>query len=116
MTVVRVKGFQIFRDRHGRWRCYHRLYDVQDCDRWINSLKNGIKDDDAADIVSRLGIAGCLGFLTSASSARCRRAIDNAGPPQKGRASCCYMLVCGEKELESATSQTGVRREEAAAG
>ena len=24
MTVVRVKGFQIFRDRHGRWRCYHR--------------------------------------------------------------------------------------------
>jgi hypothetical protein len=31
------------------------LYDVQDCDRWINSLKNGAKDDDAADIVSRLG-------------------------------------------------------------
>jgi hypothetical protein len=24
MTVVRVKGFQIFNDRHGRWRCYHR--------------------------------------------------------------------------------------------
>ena len=24
MTRVRVKGFQIFRDRHGRWRCYHR--------------------------------------------------------------------------------------------
>ena len=24
MTVVRVKGFQIFKDRHGRWRCYHR--------------------------------------------------------------------------------------------
>lgn len=24
MTVVRVKGFQIFEDRHGRWRCYHR--------------------------------------------------------------------------------------------
>ena len=24
MTIVRVKGFQIFRDRHGRWRCYHR--------------------------------------------------------------------------------------------
>src|SRR5262245_41198210 len=24
MTVVRVKGFKIFQDRHGRWRCYHR--------------------------------------------------------------------------------------------
>ena len=24
MTVVRVKGFQIFRDRYGQWRCYHR--------------------------------------------------------------------------------------------
>ncbi len=25
MTHVRVKGFKIFRDRHGRWRCYHRV-------------------------------------------------------------------------------------------
>jgi integrase len=24
MTIVRVKGFQIFKDRHGRSRCYHR--------------------------------------------------------------------------------------------
>jgi len=24
VTVVRVKGFQIFKDRHGRLRCYHR--------------------------------------------------------------------------------------------
>jgi hypothetical protein len=24
MTVVRVKGFQIFKDRHGKPRCYHR--------------------------------------------------------------------------------------------
>jgi|SRR3954469_9319554 hypothetical protein len=24
MTIVRVKGFQIFKDRHGRLRCYHR--------------------------------------------------------------------------------------------
>ena len=24
MTVIRVKGFQIFSDRHGRLRCYHR--------------------------------------------------------------------------------------------
>src|ERR1700730_7518959 len=24
MTIVRVKGFQIFNDRHGRLRCYHR--------------------------------------------------------------------------------------------
>jgi len=24
VTVVRVKGFKIFKDRHGRWRCYHR--------------------------------------------------------------------------------------------
>jgi hypothetical protein len=24
MTVVRVKGFKIFRDRHRKWRCYHR--------------------------------------------------------------------------------------------
>ena len=24
MTVVRVRGFQIFKDRHGRLRCYHR--------------------------------------------------------------------------------------------
>jgi hypothetical protein len=25
MTVVRVKGFQIFADRHGKLRCYHRM-------------------------------------------------------------------------------------------
>jgi integrase len=24
MTVIRVKGFKIFIDRHGKWRCYHR--------------------------------------------------------------------------------------------
>ena len=24
MTRIRVKGFQIFRDRHGNMRCYHR--------------------------------------------------------------------------------------------
>jgi integrase len=24
MTIVRVRGFQIFRDRHGKLRCYHR--------------------------------------------------------------------------------------------
>ena len=24
MTVIRVKGFKIFRDRLGRMRCYHR--------------------------------------------------------------------------------------------
>jgi integrase len=24
MTIIRVKGFQIFEDRHGRLRCYHR--------------------------------------------------------------------------------------------
>jgi hypothetical protein len=24
MTVVRVRGFKIFMDRHCRWRCYHR--------------------------------------------------------------------------------------------
>lgn len=24
MTIIRVKGFQIFDDRHGRARCYHR--------------------------------------------------------------------------------------------
>jgi len=24
MTIIRIKGFQIFKDRHGRWRCYHR--------------------------------------------------------------------------------------------
>jgi integrase len=24
MTVVRVKGFQVFKDRHGKMRCYHR--------------------------------------------------------------------------------------------
>jgi hypothetical protein len=24
MTIIRVKGFQIFRDRHGCLRCYHR--------------------------------------------------------------------------------------------
>jgi integrase len=24
VSIVRVKGFQIFRDRHGKWRCYHR--------------------------------------------------------------------------------------------
>jgi len=25
VTIVRVKGFQIFSDRHGKMRCYHRL-------------------------------------------------------------------------------------------
>lgn len=24
MTVIRVKGFKVFKDRHGRERCYHR--------------------------------------------------------------------------------------------
>lgn len=24
MTIISVKGFKIFRDRHGHWRCYHR--------------------------------------------------------------------------------------------
>jgi hypothetical protein len=24
VTIVRVKGFQIFRDRYSHWRCYHR--------------------------------------------------------------------------------------------
>jgi hypothetical protein len=24
MTRVRVRGFKIFTDRHGKWRCYHR--------------------------------------------------------------------------------------------
>lgn len=24
MTQVRVKGFKIFKDRHGKQRCYHR--------------------------------------------------------------------------------------------
>lgn len=24
MTTVRIKGFKIFKDRHGRMRCYHR--------------------------------------------------------------------------------------------
>jgi len=24
MTKVRVKGFKIFKDRHGKQRCYHR--------------------------------------------------------------------------------------------
>jgi hypothetical protein len=24
MTIIRVKGFKIFRDRHGHLRCYHR--------------------------------------------------------------------------------------------
>jgi hypothetical protein len=31
------------------------LYDVQDCDCWINSLKAGTADGDIADIVARLG-------------------------------------------------------------
>jgi hypothetical protein len=31
------------------------LYDVQDCDRWINSLKAGVADNDADTIVARLG-------------------------------------------------------------
>jgi hypothetical protein len=24
MTAIRIKGFQIFPDRHGKMRCYHR--------------------------------------------------------------------------------------------
>jgi hypothetical protein len=24
MSIVRVKGIKRFRDRHGKWRCYHR--------------------------------------------------------------------------------------------
>jgi hypothetical protein len=30
-------------------------FDVQDCDRWINSLKVGAGDEDADAIVARLG-------------------------------------------------------------
>ena len=30
MTVVRVKGFKIFKDRHGRERCYHRKTGISD--------------------------------------------------------------------------------------
>ena len=30
------------------------LYDVQDCDRWIDGLKAGAVDNDADDIVARL--------------------------------------------------------------
>ncbi len=32
-----------------------RLYDVQDCDCWINSLKAGAVDTDADAIIARLG-------------------------------------------------------------
>jgi hypothetical protein len=31
------------------------LYDVRDCDRWIDGLKVGAADNDADDIVARLG-------------------------------------------------------------
>jgi hypothetical protein len=24
MTVVRIKGIKRYKDRHGKWRCYHR--------------------------------------------------------------------------------------------
>jgi len=24
VTIIRVKGFKIFKDWHGHWRCYHR--------------------------------------------------------------------------------------------
>lgn len=24
MTLIKIRGFQLFKDRHGRWRCYHR--------------------------------------------------------------------------------------------
>src|SRR5262245_23107229 len=24
MTIVRIRGIKRFRDRHGKWRCYHR--------------------------------------------------------------------------------------------
>src|SRR4051812_40188447 len=28
MTRVRVRGFKIFKDRHGKWRCYHRASSI----------------------------------------------------------------------------------------
>jgi hypothetical protein len=31
------------------------LYDVRDCDKWIDSLKAGAPDCDVEDIVARLG-------------------------------------------------------------
>ena len=30
MTVIRVKGFKIFDDRHGHKRCYHRKTGYRD--------------------------------------------------------------------------------------
>jgi len=32
-----------------------KRYDVEDCDRWINSLKAGAADTDANAVVARLG-------------------------------------------------------------
>ena len=32
-----------------------RLYDVRDCDKWIDGLKMGAADSDADNIVARLG-------------------------------------------------------------
>ncbi|WP_158526380.1 hypothetical protein [Phaeobacter inhibens] len=48
MTIVRVKGFKIFRDWHGKMRCYHRLTGLKiDLERshlvlltsWLNAQK-----------------------------------------------------------------------------
>jgi len=62
MTVVRVKGFQIFADRYGRMRCYHRK------SRISVDLKN-----------APIGTAEFL-----AECARITELTKNSGPPKAG--------------------------------
>ena len=63
MTIIRVKGFQIFRDRYGHWRCYHRA--------------SGIRIDlTKAPLGSAEFIAECARIATLASA---KAAVDAPG-------------------------------------
>ncbi len=67
MTVVRVKGFKIFRDRHGKWRCYHRKTRLAiDLDKYpIGSLGFVSECARIGELIKLVtpAKAGTLGFL-----------------------------------------------------
>jgi integrase len=62
MTIVRVKGFQIFKDRHGKLRCYHRKTRI-------------VVDLQSAPIGSAAFLAEC---------ARIAKTASNSGSPKPG--------------------------------
>ena len=70
MTKVRLRGFQIFKDRHGRWRCYHRKSRVA-----VDLIKSPIGSAEffaecariaaLADLKAQKAKPGTLGMLIS---------------------------------------------------